>query len=139
MGRASRLQQGGAMPCPAHCLAERRLLPAATAAAHCAPMDVCAVAKAGKFLFLFKRCGHVALINPQGDLIVNPSERGLLPAVGCFCVCCVAMQRAGISDHSRQQGCSACIACKPPDSPGPAPDTVLCPLPGLPLRSPQAS
>ncbi|PRW59946.1 alpha beta-hydrolase [Chlorella sorokiniana] len=31
------------------------------------------VAKAGKFLFLFKRCGHVALINPEGDLIVNPS------------------------------------------------------------------
>lgn len=31
------------------------------------------VAKAGKFLFLFKRCGHVTLINPEGDLIVNPS------------------------------------------------------------------
>ncbi len=40
-------------------------------------LHVPAVAKAGKFLFLFKRCGHVALINPQGDLIVNPSELSL--------------------------------------------------------------
>lgn len=57
----------------------------------CHPLSL-AVAKAGKFLFLFKRCGHVTLINPEGDLIVNPSERdrsrlgwcpiGTLPFVG---------------------------------------------------------
>lgn len=34
------------------------------------------IAKSAKFWVLFKRPGHVALINPQGDLIVNPSEPG---------------------------------------------------------------
>lgn len=34
------------------------------------------MAKSAKFLFLFARCGHKAIINPAGDLVVNPSERG---------------------------------------------------------------
>lgn len=31
------------------------------------------VAKSAKFLVLFKRPGNVVLVNPRGDLIVNPS------------------------------------------------------------------
>lgn len=56
----------------------------------CPPLCL-AVAKAGKFLFLFKRCGHVTLINPEGDLIVNPSERsrsrlGRCPVGSLLCI-----------------------------------------------------
>lgn len=62
------------------------------------------MAKAGKFLFLFKRCGHVVLINPEGDLIVNPSElTGLgwagLRAAGCSWPPCEPVQQ-----HSRLGG-----------------------------------
>lgn len=39
------------------------------------PPPLRAVAKEAKFLVLFKRPGHVALMTPRGDLLVNPSER----------------------------------------------------------------
>ena len=41
---------------------------------HCCPCP--AVAKSAKFVLLFKRPGNVVIVNPQGDLIVNPSECG---------------------------------------------------------------
>lgn len=78
-----------------------------------------AVAKAGKFLFLFKRCGHVALINPQGDLIVNPSEESLS---------CMLPSLHTASPRQLKSNCTLCSS-PPPACPFP-PSLSASRLPG---------